>query len=83
MKVYAGTFKKKNGEHRNMLFARLKDLPPSFLDEVVTGAGNERQYPDGMELVWDIEEDNFRVFNWNTVVEDPTVTEKNIEDNFK
>ncbi len=71
MKAYKGTFKKKNGESRDMVFARLLDLPQKFLDERVQGAGSEQQYPDGMELVWDLEADNFRVFNWRSVEADP------------
>ena len=71
MKAYKGTFKKKNGESRDMVFARLLDLPQKFLDERVQGAGSEQQYPDGMELVWDLEADNFRVFNWKSTETDP------------
>lgn len=62
--AYKGTFKKKNGEMRDMFFAKLSDLPDTFLDKKVQGTGQERQYPEGMELVWDLEEDNFRVFNY-------------------
>ena len=71
MKAYKGTFKKKNGDSRDMVFARLLDLPQKFLDERVQGAGSEQQYPEGMELVWDLEADNFRVFNWKSVETDP------------
>ena len=67
MKAYKGTFKKKNGESRFMTFARLADLPETFLEDKVSGAGSEQQYPEGMELVWDLEADNFRIFNWNTL----------------
>lgn len=69
MKVYKGSFKKKNGEDRQMVFARIKDLPEKFVASKITGAGSEQRYPDGMELVWDLESDNFRVFNWNTASE--------------
>ena len=71
MRAYKGTFKKKNGESRDMVFARLLDLPQKFLDEKIQGAGSEQQYPEGMELVWDLEADNFRVFNWKSVETDP------------
>lgn len=71
MKAYKGTFKKKNGESRDMVFARLYDLPQTFLEEKVQGAGSEQNYPEGMELVWDLEADNFRVFNWRAVEADP------------
>ena len=71
MKAYKGTFKKKNGESRDMVVARLYDLPQKFLDEKVQGAGSEQNYPDGMELVWDLEADNFRVFNWKSAENTP------------
>lgn len=71
MKAYKGTFKKKNGESRDMVFARLYDLPQKFLNERVQGAGSEQQYPEGLELVWDLEADNFRVFNWKSAESDP------------
>ena len=71
MKAYKGTFKKKNGESRDMVFARLYDLPQKFHDEKVQGAGSEQNYPDGMELVWDLEADNFRVFNWKSAENTP------------
>ena len=72
MKAYKGTFKKKNGESRQMTFARLADLPNQFLETRIIGAGSEQKYPEGMELVWDLETDNFRIFNWNTIEDVPT-----------
>ena len=63
MKAYKGTFKKKDGEVRQMVFARIDDLPTSFVASKIVGAGNEQKYPEGMELVWDLEADNFRIFN--------------------
>lgn len=75
MKAYKGTFKKKNGTDREMVFAHLYDLPEKFLETKVQGAGQEQKYPDGMELVWDLEADNFRVFNWNTSEKKPTEIE--------
>ncbi len=69
MKAYKGSFKKKNGEIRKMFFVKLNDLPDKFLDEKIAGTGADKNYPDGMSLVWDLEADNFRVFNWSTVEE--------------
>ena len=66
MKAYKGIFKKKNGEDRTMVFSRIDDLPSSFVASKIQGAGQEQKYPDGMELVWDLESDDFRVFNWRT-----------------
>jgi hypothetical protein len=71
MKAYKGTFKKKNGESRQMTFARLADLPEQFLETRIIGAGSEQKYPEGMELVWDLEADNFRIFNWKSVDDIP------------
>jgi hypothetical protein len=71
MKAYKGTFKKKNGESRQMTFAKLADLPEQFLETRIIGAGSEQNYPEGMELVWDLEADNFRIFNWKSVDDTP------------
>lgn len=66
MKAYHGFFKKKNGQTREMLFAELDDLPEQYLDSKIIGTGVQRSYPIGMSLVWDLEENDFRIFNWNT-----------------
>lgn len=66
MKAYKGSFTKKNGEHRTMVFSRIADLPNGFVASKIVGAGSERTYPEGMELVWDLEEDDFRIFNYKT-----------------
>ena len=68
MKAFKGTFKKKNGEIRKMLFAHLHDLPDTFLDEKIIGSGTEKSYPAGMQLVYDLEEEGFRIFNWSTQI---------------
>lgn len=80
--AHKGTFVKKNGKTRDMTFARINDLPEVFLDEVVQGTGQERNYPEGMELVFDLEADdtgNFRIFNHNTVVGNITQVEIELE----
>lgn len=66
MKAFKGLFVKKNGEHRTMVFSRISDLPNGFVASKIVGAGTEKKYPDGMELVWDLEEDDFRIFNYKT-----------------
>jgi hypothetical protein len=70
MKVYKGTFKKQNGEVREMVFAKLDELPESFLEARIIGASSEKQLPDGMELVWCLDQgvDNFRIFNHSTQI---------------
>lgn len=70
MKAYKGSFKKKNGDKREMVFSRIKDLPNGFVAARIVGAGSERTYPEGMELVWDLEADDFRIFNYKTADND-------------
>jgi len=80
MKVYTGTFVKKNGDERTMNFVRLNELPEAFLNSKLTGTGNKRNLGEGRELVWDVDTSDFRVFNWNTTVGDPTTVEKENSD---
>ena len=68
MRAYVGTFTKKNGETRTMNFVKLADLPKDFLSTKLTGTGQERTLEEGLELVWDLENSGFRVFNHNTVI---------------
>ena len=69
MKAFKGSFKKQSGEKREMFFARISDLPSQFVATKIVGAGKEQKYPEGMELVWDLEQDDFRIFNWKTKVD--------------
>ena len=75
MKAFKGKFAKKSGEERKMIFARIKDLPSDFIATKIIGAGKEQNYPEGMELVWDLEHDDFRIFNWKTCIGNPAILE--------
>jgi len=85
MKTYTGTFTKADGSARQMRFIRLADLPDAFLAERVKGnsaseartAARQKMLAEGKETVWDLDANNFRVFNWNTTVDD--VAEDEIE----
>lgn len=79
MKLYTGTFTKKNGDERTMKFVRVQDLPEQFLNNQITGGGTERKLAEGLELVWDVENNGFRIFNWNTATQPLTSTEVNEE----
>lgn len=68
MQAYKGKFKKQNGSIREMLFAHLDDLPEQFLEQKIVGSGAAKNYAPGMQLVWDLEADDFRIFNWSTQV---------------
>lgn len=77
--VYEGKFKKTDGNERNMEFVRLKDLPVQFLAHKLKGNSRktQRTLGEGMELVYDVQAENFRIFNWKTVIGE--VKEKKVE----
>ncbi len=70
MKAFTGTFIKKDGSERLMNFVKLSDIAsvfPGFLDARIS-TGSDKKVADGMELVFDLDSDNFRYFNHNAVV---------------
>lgn len=69
MKAYSGTFLKKDGSSRTMRFVRLVDLPTEFLAAKIKGGNKSHKLNEGMELVWDIDEDALRIFNRNTLLD--------------
>lgn len=68
MKAYKGTFIKKTGERRTMRFLKIKDLPQYLLEGKFT-TGKKHKLTEGSELVWDIDEKDFRIFNHNMMVD--------------
>ena len=66
MIAYVGSFVKDDGTVRRMYFAKRDDLPAGFLDAKTTGTGRSPTQESGKELVWDLQANNFRVFNYNT-----------------
>ena len=66
MKAYRATFKKKDGELRTMTYANLSELPEGYLPTSKGGKASNLQ--EGMQLVWDLEHQGYRVLNKNTVV---------------
>ena len=66
VKTEVRTFLKKNGEEREMHFIKLNDLPEEFLKKQLKGSDKKRNLKEGLEVVWDLENKGFRVFNWNT-----------------
>lgn len=51
-----------------MSFVRIGDLPADFLNGKVKSNAKPRKLAEGVELVWDIQSKDFRIFNHNTVV---------------
>ena len=75
MKTYNATFRKKDGTLREINFVELKDLPPGFLAGKIKG-NSTPPLKEGYQLVWDIDSNNFRIFNVATVIGE--VSEKEI-----
>jgi hypothetical protein len=67
MKAYSAMFKKADGSLRHMVFVKLQDLPVSFLEERLKNQ-SKRKLGEGLELVWDLEIRDFRIFNWKTIL---------------
>tara|TARA_Y100001973_G_scaffold104654_1_gene175201 strand:- start:4175 stop:4465 length:291 start_codon:yes stop_codon:yes gene_type:complete len=68
---YHGTYTKANGDTREMYFVRLQDVPEAFLTSRIKGGSKPRTLKEGMETVWDVKANDFRIFNWNTTQGDP------------
>jgi hypothetical protein len=68
MTAYRGTFIKKNGERRTMRFLKVKDLPKNLFEGNFK-TGKKHVLAEGNELVWDIDEKDFRIFNHNMMVD--------------
>ena len=69
MKAYKGVFIKKTGDRRIMRFVKLNDLPKNFVDSKFKGSGKKHLLSEGLELVWDIDESDFRIFNHKMMVD--------------
>lgn len=67
-KIYTGTFLKKNNDMRHMTFIKLNDIPETFLETKIKDKSKDRTMPKGMELVWDLDQADFRVFNYSSQV---------------
>ena len=81
MKAYNGTFTKKNGDARTMRFVRITDIPEKFITSQIKGNGRKSTLAEGMELVWDLDTNAFRMFNWKTV--EGNVTEIEVDSPFE
>ena len=68
MIVYKRTFVKKDGSQRTMKFIKTKDLPKDFLSAKLKGTGKQSDLGESKELVWDIDNSNFRIYNYATTV---------------
>lgn len=69
MKAFKGTFMKKTGERRMMRFVKINDLPKNFAESKFKNTGKKHLLTEGSELVWDIDQEDFRIFNHNMMVD--------------
>ena len=76
---YSATFVKANGEKREMKFIKLNDLPNDFLDGKIKNKDKQKALTEGHEVVWDIDKNGFRIFNWNTIVGEAEKNEINFQ----
>ena len=65
---HIGTFLKKDGSLRTMKFVKIEELPETFISSKLKGNKKKRTLSEGMETVWDLESENFRIFNWEKKV---------------
>jgi len=64
MTVHSATFVTQRGEQRNINFIRPTEAPTGTFPT----ASRERNLQPGYETVWDIDRQQYRTFNNNTVV---------------
>lgn len=76
---YRATFVKTNGENREMKFIKLNDLPSNFLDDKIKNKESQKTLVEGHEVVWDIDKNGFRIFNWNTIIGEAEKNEINFQ----
>ena len=64
--TYRGTFVKINGESRSMRFVRIADLPAGMISESAHQHIRHLQQLHGSEVVYDLDKQGFRSYNWKT-----------------
>ena len=68
IQAYEGTFIKRDGEERTMKFVKIKDLPKEFVEKKIKGTGPPLKLNESYEVVWAVDANGFRIFNWDTTV---------------
>ncbi len=78
IRSYSAKYVKQTGEERKMNFIRFSDLPEGFLSDKIKGTGIERNLGVGREVVWDLDNQGFRIFNWNTIIGEAVEREEEV-----
>jgi hypothetical protein len=76
MRVFSGSFKKKDGTERAMKFVLLDDVDAEVKSKLFKSDKPGPKLPEGSVRVWDIEARGVRIYNSNTATTDLTVTEE-------
>ena len=72
--VYTGSFTKKDGSTRTMRYLKQAAVPTSL-----QGSGQKPRYLDTKhEVVFDLDQNAWRVFNHNRIVESPTFARQEV-----
>lgn len=74
--AYTGTFTKKDGTNRTMTFIRGNDIPST----ITRTTNAKRTLSEGYEIVFDVNANGFRMFNWGSTIGE--VTKKSIDFSF-
>lgn len=67
MIIYSANFVKSNGTLRKIRFARLADVQHML---PASKGGSPKQLAAHQEMVWDLDENNYRIFNWSSTIGD-------------
>jgi len=78
VKIFKGTFVKKDGTQRDMEFVKLSDIPENVQQSLFTTGKPAAQLPDTMYRVWDLGADGVRTFNTATQVGDLRESEQEV-----
>lgn len=68
MKAYVGTFIKKDGSLRTMTFMNLEDMPKEIMEKKLKNSGRKVTLTEGQKIVFDLEKNEFRIFNHKSLV---------------
>lgn len=68
MKAYVGTFIKKDGSLRTMTFINVEDMPKELMEKKLKNSGRKVMLAEGQRIVYDIEKQEFRIFNHKSIV---------------
>lgn len=68
MKAYVGTFIKKDGSLRTMTFMNLEDMPKEIMENKLKNSGRKVTLAEGQKIVFDLEKNEFRIFNHKSLV---------------